>query len=78
MKTNRQVAKDLISYHVLEYGESIEQIRKSRIGHCYKDFNASVGGWINKKYHNNKIFVKQNGEEEIFSLKDIYDEVKKD
>lgn len=75
--TNKQLAINLIKFYVLEYGETFEQLRKSRMGHFVSGVSANIGGYINGKFHSDKIFVKQNGEEDVFSLKEIYDEIKK-
>ena len=88
--TAREAAKELIRYEVFR-GDTIEQIAAGYQGHYGADYEAKVGGymWRDADLHksngkpfkhlsNRQIGVEQVGKVEVmqvFSLKDIYNEI---
>ncbi|MDD4468171.1 MAG: DNA polymerase III subunit beta, partial [Candidatus ainarchaeum sp.] len=77
----RESAKDLIRYNV-EQGESIKSISAGQEGASTDEYSVEIGGYANgKKIGSNKIQVSRIGETEldppiIFSLEEIYNEIK--
>ena len=82
IKTARDAAIDLIRAYV-ERGDTIESLKAGQQGTFGEEYSAQIGGYVNgKNVGNNKILVsKLHGKElakpEIFSLKELYDEIKK-
>ena len=88
--TARETAKDLIRGYV-ERGDSIESLAKGYLGYCGDDYEAHIGGYMwrkadvgkagGKPYKHLNIYqigVERIGEVEVmevFSLKDIYNEI---
>lgn len=81
--TPREVAKDLIKFYV-ERGDSLESLQCGFMG-AYTDYHAQIGGYAGElpnliKVKSDKIAVsKINGqiiEPHIFSLKELFDELK--
>ena len=80
--TYRDAAKALIRSQVAN-GDSIEHIKQSQHGHCCKEYWANVGGYADqKRYPTDKIVVHEVNDKKIkpaaiFSLREIYNEIKK-
>ena len=88
--TAREAAKQLIRYEVLN-GWTIDQLAKSYAGVCGSDYQAQIGGYMwreadlekpngkpYKHLNNYQIGVERVGKVEVmevFSLKEIYNEV---
>lgn len=75
----RELAKNLIKTYVIR-GETIEDLRKGGLGSYGGGDSAEIGGYVNgKRVGNDKILVSEIGGKkvsEIFSLKELYDEIK--
>jgi hypothetical protein len=76
--TARGLAKKLIRYYV-ERGDTIKQLKDGQGGSSSMEYSASIGGYINgKRISTDKIIVTRvagKDVEEIFSLKEIFDEI---
>lgn len=77
--TARDAAKDLVRAYVLR-GDSIESLKAGMLGSWNDEYHAQIGGYVNgKKNRADQIAVLElNGKKvsEIFSLKELYDEIK--
>jgi hypothetical protein len=80
--TPREAAVKLIRSQV-ENGSTIQQIKQSQHCHCCKEYWANVGGYADqKRYPTDKIVVHAVNDKKIkpaaiFSLREIYNEIKK-
>jgi hypothetical protein len=80
-KNERDAAKQLIRGYV-ERGDTINDFKKSWLGHCSNEYVANIGGYADdKKYSNDKILVTEVNNKKIkpaavFTLREIYEEVK--
>ena len=88
--TAREAAKDFIRGYV-ERGDSIESLANGCLGYCGSDYAAQISGYMwreadldkpdgkpYKHLNNHQIGVERVGEVEVmevFSLKDIYNEI---
>jgi len=80
--TAREVAIDLIRFYVLR-GDTLESLKAGQQGAYSDDYHASISGYSEPgnpktKVDSNHILVTQvEGKEvvEIFSLKELYDEI---
>ncbi len=84
IKTPKEAARELIKFYVLR-GDSLESLKRGQLGHYSSDsYNAQIGGYANeKRVSTDKIIVKKIKDKElkpheIFSLKAIFEEIKKD
>ena len=80
-RTPKSVAVDLIQFYV-KRGDSLDSLKKGQMGSGNSDESACIGEYCQgKKFSTDFIIVsKFNGIEicEVFKLKSIYDEIKKD
>ena len=81
IKTAREAAVDMIKHYV-ERGDDLRSIRSERMGSFNDRYHAEIGGYVNgKPIKNDKIVVMELGGKEltppqIFSLKELFDEIK--
>lgn len=78
--TPREAAINFIKPYV-DRGDTIEDLKSSRMGHMEKGLWVEIGGYVNhKNIGSNKILVKElNGKiiNEVFNLTELYNEIKK-
>jgi len=78
--TPREAAIKLIRVYV-DRGDTLEDLAKSQLGHMSQEFSAGIGGFLaERNIGRNKILVKKvKGKtvNEVFSLTEIFNEIKK-
>jgi hypothetical protein len=82
IKTARDAAKDLIKKYV-KRGDTYDHLKNSFLGSHSDKYGAAIGMHVNGKAQTNKIVViSLHGQDlskpEVFSLKELYDEIKKE